>query len=234
MPRRSRGLAPILWLVLSGPAWAGMPSITLSDIARARVQSISFFLLVFVLCALAIQFIWNRLRSDFSNLPRLSFFKALGVMALWGSLFVLVLTMISGARELMTPGAWKKDGLTYTPADAPGASDSPASDFREAERQLALERLRVLLWSYAEAHDGRFPVDQDDAAIPESAWRVPDSSGMRYLYLNDQRIDAGQGHPLAFEPGLFDAPRFVLLTNGAIQAMPADQIARELKARASQ
>ena len=35
----------------------------------------------------------------------------------WGSLFVLVLTMISGARELMTPGAWKKDGITYVLED---------------------------------------------------------------------------------------------------------------------
>jgi hypothetical protein len=28
-------------------------------------------------------------------------------------LFLLVLTMISGARELMTPGAWEKKGFTY-------------------------------------------------------------------------------------------------------------------------
>lgn len=233
MRRLARGLAPILWLVLPGPAWAGMPSITLSDLARARVQTISFFLLIFVLCALAIQFIWNRLRSDFSRLPRLGFFKAMGVMALWGSLFVLVLTMISGARELMTPGAWKKDGLTYTLADAPEALATLSSDRHEVERRLALERLRVLLWSYAEAHDGRFPIDRNDTAIPESAWRVPDPSGMRYLYVNERTIDAGRGRLLAFEPGLFDATRFVLLTNGTIQAMPTDEIERELETKAS-
>ncbi len=34
-------------------------------------------------------------------------------MIIWGLLFVLVLTMISGARELMTPGAWEKEGFTY-------------------------------------------------------------------------------------------------------------------------
>jgi hypothetical protein len=34
-------------------------------------------------------------------------------VTLWGLLFLLILTMISGARELMTPGAWEKHGSTY-------------------------------------------------------------------------------------------------------------------------
>jgi hypothetical protein len=57
--------------------------------------------------------IWNALRTDFPRLPRLSYFKGLGLVFLWGLLFLLVLTMISGARELMTPGAWEKKGLLY-------------------------------------------------------------------------------------------------------------------------
>jgi len=52
-------------------------------------------------------------------LPRLSFGRALAGVILWGLLFFIVLTMISGARELMTPGAWKKDGATYKLADDP-------------------------------------------------------------------------------------------------------------------
>jgi hypothetical protein len=57
--------------------------------------------------------VWNGLRRDFAWLPYLSYFKACCVVVLWGLLFVVVLTMISGARELMTPGAWEKNGLTY-------------------------------------------------------------------------------------------------------------------------
>jgi hypothetical protein len=40
-------------------------------------------------------------------------------VTLWGLLFLLILTMISGARELMTPGAWEKHGSTYELKDAP-------------------------------------------------------------------------------------------------------------------
>src|SRR5687767_12311333 len=89
-------------------AQAGMPSATtmLSELARLRLQSISFFLAGFLLSSLLIQIIWNYLRRDVSFLPGLSYPRALGLVGLWGLLFILVLTMISGARELMTPGAW--------------------------------------------------------------------------------------------------------------------------------
>lgn len=119
MKRRIRVLAGNLALtftafLLTLPARAGMPSPpVLTDVAKLRVQTISFFLLVFVLCAAAIQRLWNALRPTFPRLPRLSFPKALGLVALWGLLFIVVLTMISGARELMTPGAWERDGATY-------------------------------------------------------------------------------------------------------------------------
>ena len=95
------------------PAFAGMPSLTLTDLAQMRLQSISFFLVAFLVCAWVIKLLWNGLRGDFSRLPRLTYPKALVVAVLWGLLFVLVLTMISGARELMTPGAWERDGATY-------------------------------------------------------------------------------------------------------------------------
>lgn len=233
IPRR---LLPLLlaiaWLDAPGVARAGMPSVTLSDLARMRVQSISFFLLVFLLCAVVVRWAWNALRADFPRLPRLSYGKAVGVMALWGLLFLLVLTMISGARELMTPGAWAKaDGqLTFRLAD--GAGDrSPAAIAHDGEsaRRDALEQLRLLLWSYAGTHDGRFPPDQDAVAIPASAWRVPDPSRMRYLYRGGQQpAGDGTGSPLAVEPDIFDGPRLVLLTDGSILRMGSDEIARAL------
>jgi hypothetical protein len=95
-------------------AYAGMPApFVLRDVARLRVEVISFFLVVLLLSARVIQAIWNGLRKDFARLPRLGYRRALGIVVLWGLLFVVVLAMISGARELMTPGAWKRDGATY-------------------------------------------------------------------------------------------------------------------------
>lgn len=95
------------------PAFAGMPSITLTEIARARLDSISFFLFLLLLCALLVKLLWNYLAKDFPKLPRMSYPRALAAVTLWGLVFLIVLSMISGARELLTPGAWEKQGLTY-------------------------------------------------------------------------------------------------------------------------
>ncbi len=103
----------VLLLAAASTAHAGMPSITLSDLARARFDSISFFLVLLLLLAWAVQGLWNYLGKDFRRLPRMGYGKALAAVTLWGLLFLLVLSMISGARELMTPGAWEKTGLTY-------------------------------------------------------------------------------------------------------------------------
>ena len=98
---------------------AGMPSFTLSDVAKLRLDSISFFLACLLLSAWGVKALWNSLAHDFPRLPRMSYFRALSVITLWGFLFVLVLTMISGARELLTPGAWEKQDVTYKLKDTP-------------------------------------------------------------------------------------------------------------------
>lgn len=96
------------------PALAGMPApMTLRDVARMRLEAISFFLVVLLVSAKLIQWLWNGLRSNPSRIPRLTYPKSVGLVVLWGLLFVVVLAMISGARELMTPGAWKQEGATY-------------------------------------------------------------------------------------------------------------------------
>ena len=110
-----------LLLAWPGEALAGMPMIDLTDVAHLRLRTISFFLLVLLLSAAGIQRIWNALREDFPSLPLISYRRALGLVTLWGLVFLLVLTMISGARELMTPGAWKKEGATYRLVEPGGA-----------------------------------------------------------------------------------------------------------------
>jgi hypothetical protein len=150
-----------LVLIIPGVALAGMPSITLADVPRAvrtvtrtgltdlarqRLEVISFFLVGLMACAAVIRWTWNSLRKDFPVLPRLSYARALGLVVLWGLLFVLVLTMISGARELMTPGAWEKKGLTYRLAQ-----DTPLPVEAEITARFeAVSRLRDRLVSYAQ------------------------------------------------------------------------------------
>jgi hypothetical protein len=75
---------------------AGMPlPFTLTEIARMRVEAISFFLLVLLISAALVRWLWNGLGGSFPRLPRLSYFKALSLVLLWGLLFTVVLAMIS-------------------------------------------------------------------------------------------------------------------------------------------
>lgn len=206
----------------AAPVFAGMPSVTLTDAASLRLQSISFFLVVFLVSALVIWLIWNSLTTDFPRLPRLSYLKALGLVGLWGLLFLLVLTMISGARELMTPGAWKKDdGLTYTLGDQK-KPEEPLPEPTEETRRKKLQSLFSALATYAVSHENRYPPPNDTAIVAER-WRVPGLSGMRYVYLSN-RTTTDPGRVLACEPELFGEWRLVLFTNGDIRRMTSAEL----------
>ena len=101
---------------------AGMPAIlpdswhfepSLHEAVIRRFDAISFFAFIFLMSTWIVQGLWNYLARDWQALPRISFGRAFCLVLLLGMLFAIVLTMISGARELMTPGAWEKQGWTY-------------------------------------------------------------------------------------------------------------------------
>jgi hypothetical protein len=206
------------------PVWAGMPAPELTEVAKLRLDSLSFFGFVFLASAGLIALVWDALRRDFPWLPRLGFWRALGLTFLWGMVFVLVLTMISGARELLTPGAWKKQGWTYALED--GAAP-PAVEVTEAARRQKLDELRFALWDHARRHGGQFPSSPDQAGFPAARWQVPGPSGLRYLY------SAGNGDPgaalLAWEPEVFGPQRLVLFSDGAVGSMDSAALERILK-----
>ena len=58
--------------------FAGMPSVSLTDIARLRLENISFFVAGFFLSAFLIKLLWNYLATDWTFLPRLSYGKRSG------------------------------------------------------------------------------------------------------------------------------------------------------------
>jgi hypothetical protein len=212
-------LAIGLLAALPNVAQAGMPSITLTDVARMRLDAISFFAVGFLISSWLIQRVWNYLGRDFAFLPRLSYGKALGLVGLWGLLFILVLTMISGARELLTPGAWEKQGLTYRLAKEP----TPAAESTEDEmpRKEQLVKLRDALWAYAKSHQGKFPPSRTDPAIAAKLWQVPDPSGLEYVYLGGT-ISANPV-PVALEPELYGQAIWVLMSDGGIRRMLGDE-----------
>lgn len=207
---------PTGWTADETPAWATTGR---SPGADARWQALSFFVACILGLSWIVKRLWNALRRDVPALPLLGYGRALSFVLLWGLLFVIVLTMISGARELMTPGAWQKRGWTY---ELTGASTVATPDDNKSERRQALEQLRWALWQYAAAHDGQFP-DQDDAAIDPALWEMPGWPGLQFLYVPGQ-TSSGAARVLAFEPELEGDTRWALLSNGMIGEMRTGEI----------
>lgn len=193
--------------------------------AAPFLQAISFFLAIVLVSAWIVQGLWRLLRQDLTWLPVLNYRRSLGLVVLWGLLFIVVLTMIAGARELMTPGAWRTQGWTYKLASA--KPDSYASEPKSNEQiRQALEKLRQALWHYAATHAGKFPAP-DHAAIDQSLWEIPGWPGQRFLYVAERHATSA-GQLLVYSPELGDDERAVLMTNGMIGHMRAAEIHQDL------
>ena len=218
-------LLPSSWTAESSPDRAGSGDAVSAGAVALRIQAISFFLAMFLLSGWLVKGLWNFAQRDFPKLPVLSYGRSLALVTLWGLAFVVVLTMISGARELMTPGAWRKQGWTYTLANA---RPDEATSRREA-RQRGLEQLRTALWQYAAMHDGKFP-GADEPSIETSLWDIPNWQGLRFLAVPECRAES-TGRLFVFEPGAGDDERLVLLTNGFIGTMRTAEIKQSLAGR---
>lgn len=106
-------LSVVIGILSAGTAYAGMPFYMLNATSAMRLDTLSFFIFLLLAVAWAFQKLWNYLREDFPRLPVFTYRRALAFILTLGFAFNLVLTMIAGARELMTPGAWERHGVTY-------------------------------------------------------------------------------------------------------------------------
>lgn len=194
-----------------------VPSLRMTESFYSRLEAISFFLVVLLASTLIVRFLWNRLTIDFPRLPRLSVGRAAAVVAAWGLLFLVVLTLIAATREVMSPGIWEKQGLLYRVPEQP----APAVDNnRLAERTRQLERLKTALWLYAAKHAGHLP-PADDPAVPAAAWQVPGGFGLRYLYNAGPSVGDSQ-EAIAYEPALY-GQRLALRTDGTIAPLTPNE-----------
>ncbi len=227
MTRQSRpkgllhGAAAVL--LVAPAAFAGMPRIRINELAEARLESISFFLLVIALSTLIVRALWNWLSADFAFLPRLSLGRALSLVTACGLMFFLVLTMISGARELMTPGAWVRDGITYELVDSREAKQHIGQVY-DIARRASVERLRDQLLTYAQAHEGELPTDPFSPNLPDDMWQSAAADGSAFIYLPGRRFDEESPRPIAYEPPALGKQRYVLLTSGQIEQWDIERI----------
>ena len=219
MKRFPAGLVLSLWLAALGSAQAGMTVITLTDMARARLDALSFFLVAYFVIAWAVKLLWNHLGKSFTLLPRLDYRRALGLVFLTGLLFYVVLTMISGARELLTPGAWEKQGIGYR------TREGGMAVLTKEERRSALRELQDALWAYAKTHDGKAPPGALTGDIEAELWRFP--GGGLYCLMPEVRPGGGR-EVLVYEPSAAGGRRFVLLADGTIEDRAEGTLKRQL------
>jgi hypothetical protein len=121
-------------------------------------------------------------------------------------------------------GAWRKQGWTYKLTDS-----QPISGVENNldERRKALEGLKTSLWQYAATHEGRFP-RADDPEINAALWKLPGWPGLSFQIMPDRAAD-NVGRLLVFEPEVDSDERLIVLTNGVIGTMTADQIRAALE-----
>lgn len=202
------GITACIWLSASGYASAGMTVITLTDVARTRLDALSFFIFTYLVISWLVKLLWNHLAKTITALPKLDYRRALGLVFLSGLLFYVVLTMISGARELLTPGAWEKQGTGYR------LREGGPTDVSKDLRRESLRKLQEGIWSYAKTHDGKPPGGPLLDGIDPELWRFP--GGGLYCMMPD--ISPGGGRKiLIYEPSTAGARRFVLLADGTIE-----------------
>lgn len=202
-------------LLVTNECYAGMTVYTLRDIYRTRFQDLSFFIFLLFACALLFQLTWNYGARGFPAIPKMNYWRALSLSFLFGLAMLLILTMISGIREVLTPGAWRKQGTSYRLNDAA----------QEPMRRRSIEHLRSALFEYARTHEGRFPPHDFVAEIPEKIWESPDDKGTRYIYhggwtTNDLKM------LIAVEPAMFGERRFALSGAGTIASLTDQEIAK--------
>ncbi|WP_265594477.1 hypothetical protein [Haloferula sp. BvORR071] len=207
-PRHAAALIPLLWLATLGQASAGMTVITLTDIARARLDALSFFLFAYLFISWLVKLLWNYLGKTFTALPKLNYRRALGLVFLSGMMFYVVLTMISGAREVMTPGAWEKQGIGYR------TREGGVAYLGKDERRSALRELQEAIWAYAKQHGGKAPPGPLVEGITPELWQF--RGGGLYCLMSDVRPGGGR-EVLVYEPSTAGGRRFILLADGNIE-----------------
>lgn len=211
-----------LWLLVAETASAGMTVVTLTDVAAARLDALSFFLVTYLVISWVVKLIWNQLAKSFESLPKLKYRQALGVVFVTGLLFYVVLTMISGARELLTPGAWEKQGSGYR------LRGEQQATLTKDERRKALLALKEAIWAYAKTSGGKAPSGPFGGEVAAELWNFGDGG----LYALVPGVKPGGGREvMVYEPSMAGGRRFVLLADGSIEDRAEGDLKRELDER---
>lgn len=214
-----------LLILTSESADAGMGYPTISDFGRLRLKTLSFFLVAFLLFSYLFHICWHQIRNAIPRLPKLSFRQSMGMMFLWGLVFIVVLIMISGARELMTPGAWKKNGFTYQLTEASRSEKglSVVNSDLANEKINSLLKLKVELMQFAENNSGRFPSEEEYKSWTYDLKKIPNTLGATWVYVPESTIEDSKSllffHPFSENESL----TICLFVDGSMQVLSKEE-----------
>lgn len=201
-----------------------MSSPQLSDVAKARLDVISFFIFAYLLCAVIFRWLWNLLAKDFAWMPRLTFLRSIALLVVLGLFLYFILTMISGARELMTPGAWAKQGITYK-LQTPDRDPKPWLD---AARKHWLETLRDALREYAAKHEGKLPAHAYAGDFNTALWKGAHPDGHWLIYIPGLTFGSSS-RVLVYEPAAYGETRWALLTDGSVLQIKGEELDERMR-----
>ena len=214
-------IAAIVLTILAVPSLrAGMTVYDLNDVVRLRLQEISFFAVMLAVSGLIVRVLWNVIARSVPALPKLPYKQAMALTLVLSLGVMLVLTMISGARELLTPGAWRRQGSAYK-LNAPE---------NESVRLRNMVALKTALLDYAERNGGKFPPHDWGPEIPQKIWEA-DLSGTHFIYFVGKATNL-KGALIAAEPLNFGESRYVLTASREIEKWTAQAIANALHTQA--
>ena len=162
-------------------------------------------------------------------MPRLTFTRSLALLVVAGLFMYFILTMISGARELLTPGAWVRSGVGYKLADP---ARQNGEEFLQAARRRTIERLREALLTYAEKHEGRLPAHIFAPDFDSGLWKGLSPDGAWFGFVNGRRFEA-PAMVIAYEPAAHGARRWVLLSDTSLVEMDSAELEERLKKEAA-
>ena len=211
-----RLLAILFFLSARISSHAGMTVYDLNDVVRMRFEEISFFAVLLLASALMVRFLWNVVAKNVPSLPRLPFKQAMALTVMLSLGMILVLTMISGARELLTPGAWRRQGSAYK-------LNSPEN---EPTRLRNITALKTALFDYAEKHEGKFPPHDWIPEIPNRLWEA-DSAGTHFIYVGGFKTNS-LGTAIVAEPAHFGNSRYIITATGEIKKASQEEIANNI------
>jgi hypothetical protein len=126
-----------------------------------------------------------------------------------------VLSMVGGALELMTPGAWVKVGVTYALSDT-GLPTMSA-------RVRRIDGLRRALWDYAKERQGRLPRHEFVPEIAEDVWKTASASGALFVYVGGRTLGE-RDRVIAYEPAVFGRTRLALYGDGEVREVDARRL----------